>query len=98
MSKQEDTNIKVTADVDPAKASLREIEDLVSSTQQKINRVFSTVQDNNGQISNKQLAGVQNGFGRLDEVKSALDNALNQARSEERRVGKECRSRWSPYH
>ena len=21
-----------------------------------------------------------------------------QARSEERRVGKECRSRWSPYH
>lgn len=81
MSKQEDTNIKVTADVDPAKASLREIEDLVNSTQQKINRVFSTVQDNNGQISNKQLAGVQNGFGRLDEVKSALDNALNQAKA-----------------
>ena len=24
--------------------------------------------------------------------------ALRQVRSEERRVGKECRSRWSPYH
>ena len=24
--------------------------------------------------------------------------AKNAARSEERRVGKECRSRWSPYH
>ena len=24
--------------------------------------------------------------------------ALDLARSEERRVGKECRSRWSPYH
>ena len=24
--------------------------------------------------------------------------ALNSRRSEERRVGKECRSRWSPYH
>ena len=24
--------------------------------------------------------------------------ALDEARSEERRVGKECRSRWSPYH
>ena len=24
--------------------------------------------------------------------------ALEKARSEERRVGKECRSRWSPYH
>ena len=23
---------------------------------------------------------------------------LRQSRSEERRVGKECRSRWSPYH
>src|SRR2546429_9352057 len=27
-----------------------------------------------------------------------LDGALRAARSEERRVGKECRSRWSPYH
>ena len=25
-------------------------------------------------------------------------NTLNWSRSEERRVGKECRSRWSPYH
>src|SRR5437667_2295314 len=24
--------------------------------------------------------------------------ALNHGRSEERRVGKECRSRWTPYH
>ena len=30
-----------------------------------------------------------------------LNEALNrgfEVRSEERRVGKECRSRWSPYH
>src|SRR2546426_4992486 len=27
-----------------------------------------------------------------------INNALNRSRSEERRVGKECRSRWSPYH
>ena len=25
-------------------------------------------------------------------------NIIEEARSEERRVGKECRSRWSPYH
>src|SRR3712207_9507509 len=25
-------------------------------------------------------------------------NLLSELRSEERRVGKECRSRWSPYH
>src|SRR2546426_5013171 len=28
----------------------------------------------------------------------AADNFWGIARSEERRVGKECRSRWSPYH
>ena len=27
-----------------------------------------------------------------------LASAQNIDRSEERRVGKECRSRWSPYH
>ena len=29
---------------------------------------------------------------------SALEDPVNWSRSEERRVGKECRSRWSPYH
>src|SRR2546427_5665828 len=33
-------------------------------------------------------------FARLEKLKIGL----NLARSEERRVGKECRSRWSPYH
>ena len=28
----------------------------------------------------------------------ALEMPLEEQRSEERRVGKECRSRWSPYH
>src|SRR5258706_7716312 len=27
-----------------------------------------------------------------------VHNSITQGRSEERRVGKECRSRWSPYH
>ncbi len=35
----------------------------------------------------------------VDEVDSILiDEARTPLRSEERRVGKECRSRWSPYH
>ena len=34
-----------------------------------------------------------------DEIKALRVNALAcKVRSEERRVGKECRSRWSPYH
>ena len=32
------------------------------------------------------------------ETVMLLARELNVSRSEERRVGKECRSRWSPYH
>ena len=32
------------------------------------------------------------------EKNAAFDIAAANVRSEERRVGKECRSRWSPYH
>ena len=36
---------------------------------------------------------------RVQEMKMAADEARPRStRSEERRVGKECRSRWSPYH
>ena len=35
---------------------------------------------------------------RLSFVFSAASTAFQSCRSEERRVGKECRSRWSPYH
>ena len=39
-------------------------------------------------------------FGRTSFMHLTRQNKLDQAisRSEERRVGKECRSRWSPYH
>ena len=31
-------------------------------------------------------------------LSSSFAARMRRARSEERRVGKECRSRWSPYH
>ena len=40
--------------------------------------------------------------GRVEDGETPLDAAKRECheelRSEERRVGKECRSRWSPYH
>src|ERR1035441_2691099 len=33
-----------------------------------------------------------------EESSEVLVAELHEGRSEERRVGKECRSRWSPYH
>src|SRR5260370_5902287 len=35
---------------------------------------------------------------RIEDVPLLADHFLKEFRSEERRVGKECRSRWSPYH
>src|ERR1039458_5783696 len=32
------------------------------------------------------------------KIVHAFETLVNVSRSEERRVGKECRSRWSPYH
>ena len=34
----------------------------------------------------------------LTAIKGEIDSNTIIVRSEERRVGKECRSRWSPYH
>ena len=34
----------------------------------------------------------------VQDIQSYVDAAKAAERSEERRVGKECRSRWSPYH
>ena len=36
-------------------------------------------------------------YGNIHAVKD-ISFEVDQGRSEERRVGKECRSRWSPYH
>ena len=39
---------------------------------------------------------VMNGHSKIRN--KGIANIFSQMRSEERRVGKECRSRWSPYH
>src|SRR2546426_6658951 len=43
-------------------------------------------------------SGLSVGDCRRDRLVDFVGNRSRQLRSEERRVGKECRSRWSPYH
>ena len=47
-------------------------------------------------FDDKSLCVVMCSKGYPDKYKNNVE--LNLFRSEERRVGKECRSRWSPYH
>ena len=37
-------------------------------------------------------------FAISNRIKGEIEKDITPFRSEERRVGKECRSRWSPYH
>src|SRR6266404_9962874 len=46
----------------------------------------------------RAVAGVESLFFGLNRTQMDPTLSSAQNRSEERRVGKECRSRWSPYH
>ena len=48
-------------------------------------------------IFTKSSGGLKNKLGRPD-LMIFFTSTMSHKRSEERRVGKECRSRWSPYH
>ena len=66
--------------------------------------------DNSTPINNRDFPEIRKYFKSFDVskqlkksfkksgIKIKTDSIWSNSRSEERRVGKECRSRWSPYH
>ena len=68
----------------------------VAKEKRKDNKLLGNNIDKHLQaMSNGQTNGIPQGSVLMDFIAKIL---LKQLRSEERRVGKECRSRWSPYH
>ena len=66
-------------------------------TQQK--EIKGTVKDRSGEPiigANVYVKGTTNGV--VTGMDGDFSIQVSAERSEERRVGKECRSRWSPYH
>ena len=51
-----------------------------------------------GQITLRNQCGLEFSGAKIRFVAGDVNQVTNNFRSEERRVGKECRSRWSPYH
>ena len=46
----------------------------------------------------KEMEALSEALEKLINGEAPETEGISQDRSEERRVGKECRSRWSPYH
>ena len=68
----------------------------LSYKQNRLERNVSTMLD--GLLKNQEILSC-----RVDKLQQTIEGRTfiqqsNEMRSEERRVGKECRSRWSPYH
>ena len=61
-----------------------------------VDEVAAYLREKNIDVATKTIYGWENG-----QTQPSADNLMHLCRfyrSEERRVGKECRSRWSPYH
>ena len=65
---------------------------LLATNDQKVRDAFSAVAWENLGFKQPRMAST------VEEAIASLKAYHADARSEERRVGKECRSRWSPYH
>ena len=61
---------------------------------------FSTLEAENliAKIKKENKAAHVSALRHLIPILQGTNNHYQNIRSEERRVGKECRSRWSPYH
>ena len=68
--------------------------DLISESEKKVSIYFEELEDIKEYNQYKVLSALQKC--RVQDSHFAWNTG--RSRSEERRVGKECRSRWSPYH
>lgn len=81
MADEKRENVRVSADVDPAKQSLTDLIGLVDDLDRKIQRVSNAVADNNGQISIKNQENVQGGLGQLNELRDNASQYVDQYRA-----------------
>ena len=66
--------------------------------EQAVKKIFAGDTVTNGHVPLKRDSDSIHLADMRKSLEEARLNEANMRRSEERRVGKECRSRWSPYH
>ena len=82
-----------------------DLEKELKNAHEKANTIVQMAGDESKKIQEKTIQETQAKVRQMQsdaeqEIQIAQNKLLNEirGRSEERRVGKECRSRWSPYH
>lgn len=75
------SRIDVIADTDKAKLALENLNSIIINSQRAIDRAFNSAQSNNNFVSNRQMAGAQNGIGRINDVKNLVQEELDKARA-----------------
>ena len=68
----------------------------INQLREKVGVMFGNPETTTGGRALKFYSSIRLDVRRIEALKSGGEVVGN--RSEERRVGKECRSRWSPYH
>ena len=70
-----------------------DLEEILDNNEIKLPKPAQTMIKGGAVVTTGLLGGMATGWGAKKSIQ-----AMGKIRSEERRVGKECRSRWSPYH
>ena len=86
-----DTREEVLDDVDPTFPDVRSTETVVADR----DRIVAAIHEVATEIAQRCYRYEGTTYGTFS---TTVDGTRWELRSEERRVGKECRSRWSPYH
>src|SRR3712207_9116994 len=97
----EQTQRELSYDVDALNEKVnpsRVMDRRVSAAKGRVSRVRDRVMGSAQETRASAQYRTQSAAGTVQDKAQGAAESVQGARSEERRVGKECRSRWSPYH
>ena len=79
-------------------AALTKLVEKIKAVSTAIPIKLSQLTNDSGYQTSSQVSTTVTNATKTLALKTEVTAVDNKIRSEERRVGKECRSRWSPYH
>ena len=89
---------KDVSEIAKLKMDIRSKEDFVEKQYAELGKAYYEKHKDEENAETEEKTPEQEHFFLITEALGEIERMRAEVRSEERRVGKECRSRWSPYH